>query len=86
MRPLYIQLLQKITIYEINYFLDIISDMKKLFSKKQLELFNKLNGIMKKEFNYDNYTNAKKIRTLLLLNLLGDDKFKKELPKLLKEI
>ena len=86
MRPLYIQLLQKITIYEINYFLDIISDMRKLFSKKQLELFNKLNGIMKKEFNYDNYTNAKKIRTLLLLNLLGDDKFKKELPKLLKEI
>lgn len=86
MRSLYIQLLQKITIYEINYFLDIISDMKKLFSKKQLELFNKLNGIMKKEFNYDNYTNAKKIRTLLLLNLLGDDKFKKELPKLLKEI
>jgi len=41
---------------------------------------------MKKEFTYDNYTNAKKIRTLLLLNLLGDDKFKKELPKLLKEI
>lgn len=86
MRSLYVQLLEKITIYEINYFLDIVEKMKKLFSETQRKLFNKLNRIMKKEFNYDNYTNAKKIRTLLLLNLLGDDKFKKELPKLLKEI